>query len=285
MSAWGSTRAYHHSIAAYEWGWLRTKIHNDKPASTFPRNGGTALWKTCWFHITAIRTDKRDSLSHKTLGHNAELPPSVLNQVAILGHHHVVELFPFLCDHHVGVTLHSEFETYEVKKTKSDPCRFVPLATSRLCTLKKAEDKRFAQLTPEMKRVNILVGFHNSKHKVDVTVVLEGTNEPLLGQTGGVLVQWRCNDAGNSAQQLDSATDPDVNLGHDWFKGRKRLPGQYDGDLCVPPDYYPSIVHYNMRGSIVRTAASTLVTSTCCLKNFGSPLWCILTQFHFTAFP
>lgn len=44
------------------------------------------------------------------------------------------------------------------------------------------------------------VDFLASKHKVEaVTVALEETNELLMGQTGGVLVLCRCNDAGNRA--------------------------------------------------------------------------------------
>lgn len=42
--------------------------------------------------------------------------------------------------------------------------------------------------------------------------MLEETNEPLLGQTNGVLVLYTCSDARNSAQQLDYATNPDVNM-------------------------------------------------------------------------
>lgn len=100
------------------------------------RERGKLFGKTCWFHITA---DKRDLLSHKALGDNAELPPSVLNQVAVLGHHHVVELLPFLCNHHIGVALHSELETYEKGSIRSDSDGF---ALSEACTLQEAEDKR-----------------------------------------------------------------------------------------------------------------------------------------------
>lgn len=53
----------------------------------------------------------KNSLSHEALGHNAELPAPVFNQVSILGHHHVVKLLPLLCDHHVGVPLHSQLQT------------------------------------------------------------------------------------------------------------------------------------------------------------------------------
>lgn len=42
--------------------------------------------------------------------------------------------------------------------------------------------------------------------------MLEETNEPLLGQTNGVLLLYACSDAGNSAQQLDYATNPEVNV-------------------------------------------------------------------------
>lgn len=62
---------------------------------------------------------QRNSLSHEALGHNAELPASVLNQVPILGHHHVVELLPLLCNHHIGIPLHSQFETYQQKRKTS----------------------------------------------------------------------------------------------------------------------------------------------------------------------
>lgn len=94
-------------------GSLLTKTHKHKTVSTLPGDRRAVVWKTCWFNRTATRPNTRYSLSHKTLGHNAELPSSVLNQVAILGHHHVVELLPFLCNHHVGITLHAQFETYE----------------------------------------------------------------------------------------------------------------------------------------------------------------------------
>lgn len=79
-----------------------------------------ALGKLCFLTIAVIMQSRRDSLSHKTLGHNAELLSSVLDQVAILGHHHVVEFLPFLGNHHVGVTLHSKFKTYEKVKCESE---------------------------------------------------------------------------------------------------------------------------------------------------------------------
>lgn len=52
------------------------------------------------------------SLSHEAFGHNAELPAPVLDQVAVLGHHHVVELLALLGDHHIGVPLHAQFKAW-----------------------------------------------------------------------------------------------------------------------------------------------------------------------------
>ena len=61
----------------------------------------------------ACREVQKNSLSHEALGHDAELAASVLDEVSALGHHHVVELLSFLCDHHIGVPLHSQLQTLE----------------------------------------------------------------------------------------------------------------------------------------------------------------------------
>lgn len=53
----------------------------------------------------------KNSLSHEALGNDAQLPAPVLDQVAALGHHHVVEFLALLGDHHIGIPLHSQLQT------------------------------------------------------------------------------------------------------------------------------------------------------------------------------
>lgn len=82
----------------------------------------------------------KDSLSQEALGHDSELPPAVFDQMATLGHHHVVELLSFLCDHNVSVPLHSQFETWTQRETVKDMLKEAPTAvksTEDITTLQK----------------------------------------------------------------------------------------------------------------------------------------------------
>lgn len=51
------------------------------------------------------------SLSMEAFGDGAEFPPPVLDQVGFLADH-VIELLAFLRDHHIGVPLHPQLQTY-----------------------------------------------------------------------------------------------------------------------------------------------------------------------------
>lgn len=50
------------------------------------------------------------SLAKEALGDRAQLSPTVLDQVHLLAHHHVVKLLPLLCNHDVGIPLHAQLQ-------------------------------------------------------------------------------------------------------------------------------------------------------------------------------
>ena len=63
-----------------------------------PRTQGRAGW--------------RHSLAEEALGDGAQFSPTVLDEVHLLVHHHVVQLLPLLRDHDVGVALHAQLQAY-----------------------------------------------------------------------------------------------------------------------------------------------------------------------------
>ena len=74
----------------------------------------------------------KNSLSHEALGHVAELPAAVLDQVTALAHHHVVELLALLRDHHVRIPLHAQLQTCSGNITS---VKLNPFHTLQICDL------------------------------------------------------------------------------------------------------------------------------------------------------
>lgn len=114
----------------------------------------------------------KDSLSQEALGHDGELPPAVFDQMAALGHHHVVELLSFLCDHNVSVSLHSQFETWTQRKavkTAQQTLKEVPTTVKMTKNVGTEKQKRGQQ--DFVKRVllmwlkKICAGIHNKFQK------------------------------------------------------------------------------------------------------------------------
>lgn len=71
-------------------------------AYRLPRTSAGAPQRPSWDH----------SLAEEALGDSAQFSPTVLDQVHLLVHHHVVKLLSLLRNHDVGVPLHAQLQAY-----------------------------------------------------------------------------------------------------------------------------------------------------------------------------
>lgn len=87
-----------------------------------PMAEGAGLGKATWVRMvcpppassqdpgTQRRPGWGHSLAKEALGDGAQLSPTVLDQVHLLVHHHVVKLLPLLRDHDVRIPFHAQLQ-------------------------------------------------------------------------------------------------------------------------------------------------------------------------------